>query len=71
MKPSKWKTEPISCTCEVGLCSGDPPSLCGDPTVAAYKAWGFGWMALCYKHALKHSEAVRTDILIASGETWR
>jgi len=62
-----WKNEPISSTCEVLVGSG----FCGEATVKAYPAMGGGWMALCYRHGLKHSEAFSTDQLIAAGETWR
>lgn len=62
----KWVTRPISCTCEV-MREG---KTCDLPTVAAYPAWGGGWMALCHKHAAKHTEATPTDELITRGETW-
>lgn len=70
MKVSEeWKTAPISCTCEV-LGNGMVKE-CGQPTHAAYPASGGGWMALCFKHALKHTEALPTDSLIAlKGERW-
>lgn len=60
---TKWKTAPISPTCEVRICD--------EPTVAAYPACGGGWMALCERHAKKHlgvGGATRTDELIRRGE---
>lgn len=65
---AEWKTAPISCTCEQFIDS--MVTQCGHPTVAAYPAQGGGWMALCYKHALKHGSAQRTDALISKGERW-
>lgn len=69
---STWKTEPISCTCEVlrpyaGV-------LCDKPTTHAYPAMGCGWMALCARHAqkhIKHGGAIPTDELILRGEKWK
>lgn len=66
IKEAKWKTRPISCTCEVMR----GQALCDLTTVAAYPAWGGGWMALCKEHAKKHTEATNTDDLIKQGETW-
>lgn len=62
---AEWKTKPISPTCEV--------MACDKPTTAAYQAMGGGWMALCARHAIKHFKhgcAIRTDELIANGETF-
>ena len=66
---TNWKTKPISCTCEV-IISYEPLRFCGLATVKAYPAAGGGWMALCYKHGLKHTEAFDTDELIRAGEVW-
>jgi hypothetical protein len=66
-KLHKWKTAPISPTCEVLRLSG----MCDQPTSFAYPAMGGGWMALCYKHGLKHIHAIHVDKLIASGEKWQ
>jgi len=68
----QWKTQPISCTCEVSI--GPSQQLCEKPTFAAYPAMSGGWMALCHRHAqkhLKHNGAWPTDDLIAKGETWK
>lgn len=67
MKPTAWKTAPISCTCEVMRSATE---FCELPTIAAYPTQGGGWMALCFKHSLKHTEATKTEVLIARGETW-
>lgn len=66
MKTELWTTEPISCTCEVMR----GQEFCDAPTVAAYPAMSRGWMALCFKHSLKHPEATPTDELIQKGEAW-
>lgn len=31
---------------------------------------GGGWMALCFKHGLKHNEARQIEDVIASGESF-
>lgn len=64
-----WKTEPISCTCQVALCC-NPIELCDKPAVKAYPAMFSGWMAMCARHALKHKEAFDVMDLISKGETW-
>lgn len=66
----KWATAPISPTCEVHVRRDGITCDCEMATHAAYPAWGGGWMALCYLHSLKHTEATPTDELIARGETW-
>ncbi len=64
-----WKNAPISPTCEVVL-SSKPLCLCDEPTFAAYRAMGRGWMALCEKHAEKHPEASNVVLLIETGQTF-
>lgn len=63
-----WKTEPISSTCQVRDWSKSKSKQCDDPTVKAYPTMGNGWMSLCFKHGLRHTEAFKTDELIANGE---
>jgi hypothetical protein len=67
IRDKKWKNQPISPVCEVSFVHG----RCDLPTVAAYPAWGHGWMALCCKHAVKHPKAFKTDELISKGEIWQ
>lgn len=63
-----WISQPISRTCEVV----DKNHPCGLPTTNAYKVMGWGWMALCAKHAVKHLEyAPAVRILIAQDETFK
>lgn len=64
-----WKSEPISCTCEL-LTSRQPVGLCRGATVAASPCMGGGWQSLCAEHAAKHPEAFSVYELIADGETW-
>jgi hypothetical protein len=71
METETWKTQPISPTCEVW---NDKRQPCDRPTTHAYRAMGSGWMALCFKHAQKHTEhggAILTDQLITQGEKWK
>lgn len=70
MTPPAWRTEPISCTCEVMLSA---TVLCDEPTTHAYPSMGCGWMALCEKHSKRHlpNGAIPVEELIAKGETWR
>jgi hypothetical protein len=63
----KWKTAPISATCQV--LRGH--KLCDLPTEFAYPAMGGGWMALCYRHGLQHvgsGGAQKIEVLITNGE---
>lgn len=61
-----WKTEPISPTCRVMIAKGE---FCDRPTDRCYPAMGGGWMALCFKHSLKHSAtSFRIQELIETGE---
>lgn len=70
-----WRTEPISCTCEViaswhrhdGI---KEPVFCGAATVKAYPAMASGWQTLCAVHARKHREAFDVYELIKNGERW-
>lgn len=75
VRSGDWKTEPISCVCEVMEKYHPlmPVRVCEKPTVAAYPAMGGGWMALCVRHSRKHlpNGAIPTDNLIRGGETWR
>lgn len=70
MKTSaKWKTRPISPTCEVMLADG---KFCDLPTTYAYPAEGGGWMALCEKCAEKHlPHCAHINDLIQQGEKWQ
>lgn len=68
---SEWVTAPISATCEVlknAYAAKWEDKFCGQPTFAAYKASGSGWMALCCDHAQKHGEAIHIETLIHDGE---
>lgn len=58
---------PISPTCEVYI---RKDTQCGLPATHAYPAAGGHWMALCYKHSLKHREAFSIDDLIRGGQTF-
>lgn len=63
----KWRTAPISSTCQVRDIAEKP---CGKPTVRAHPAWGWGWMALCEEHGKKHADYAPTiEKLIQQGET--
>lgn len=70
-----WKTRPISPTCEkivgyrAGAAGDDRYTFCDCATSFAYPAAGGGWMALCYRHGLKHQPHVSTiEDLIEGGE---
>ena len=66
-----WKTEPVSCTCEVMVGgSVQQPEFCGKSTVKAYPAIVRGWQTLCVEHARKHPEAFDVYELIKNGEKW-
>lgn len=67
-----WRTLPISPTCEVlnGKDENGNWKFCELATDKAYPASGKGWMSLCVKHGLKHSEAIPVEQLILSGETF-
>jgi hypothetical protein len=62
---TKWRTRPISRTCEVLRNS----VTCGRPTAAAYQAYPQGWMALCKECSKPHKD-ITTSIkkLVAAGE---
>lgn len=65
-KSDDWKTEPISPTCQVSLAKD---KFCGQATDRCYPAMGGGWMAMCFKHSLKHrAHSFRIQELIESGE---
>ena len=65
---TKWKTAPISPTCERIMDFHDNRE-CGCPTSYAYPAMNTGWMALCFRHAQKHLPHVTPiEELINSGE---
>ena len=66
-KATNWKTEPISCTCQVRIVE-DRIWFCDKPTAKAYPAMGGGWMSLCARHGLKHKEAFPIEELISKGE---
>lgn len=51
---AKWKSAPISRTCEVLDGIG---GFCDKPTTHVYPAFGQGYMALCGEHSKKHPEA--------------
>lgn len=69
MKTKKWKTAPISPTCENWDENRQP---CGRATSFAYPADGGGWMALCYRHGLKHLPQILTiETLIQRGEKFQ
>jgi hypothetical protein len=64
-----WRTAPISATCQV-LLFVSPDRFCGQPTTHAYPAMGYGWMALCEQHAIKHlPDCWPLQKLLAEGET--
>lgn len=68
LNPKDWHTQPISPVCQV--LTGSPRGFCEDPTEKAYPAMGGGWMALCFMHGAKHSEAFHIEQLISDGETF-
>lgn len=70
-----WRTEPISCTCEIVMRWNHhdgikEPVFCNAATVKVYPAMGRGWQSLCAGHARKHTEAFDACEVIASGERW-
>lgn len=72
-----WRTEPISCTCQVALSYGKGTNgaiasvnECGNSTIKVYPTARLGWMSLCAYHAKKHPEAFDVYEVIASGEKW-
>lgn len=65
----KWRTEPISRSCEVVL-SDSQQVRCLKPTAYAYPAYPRGWMALCEEHGERHlPHATSLSELLAKGET--
>jgi hypothetical protein len=57
----------VSSTCEVWL---DKDRQCNEATIAAYPAYGGGYMALCLHHSRAHPNAVPVEELIEQGESF-